>query len=65
MTGLVTLPGAFVGAVFGGLPVVEAALFQLVVLACLLAAGAVAVALWSLLLGAPARLPDDSAARTG
>ena len=32
-TGLVTLPGAFVGALFGGASPVEAAQFQLVVLA--------------------------------
>ncbi|MBC7551993.1 MAG: ABC transporter permease [Cellulomonas sp.] len=32
-TGLVTLPGAFVGAIFGGASPVEAAQFQLVVLA--------------------------------
>lgn len=34
-TGLVTLPGAFVGALFGGAGPVEAAKFQLVVLACI------------------------------
>lgn len=34
-TGLVTLPGAFVGALFGGADPVEAAQFQLVVLAAL------------------------------
>ncbi|WP_300682400.1 ABC transporter permease [Nocardioides sp.] len=33
-TGLVTLPGAFVGALFGGASPIEAAEFQLVVLAC-------------------------------
>jgi putative ABC transport system permease protein len=33
-TGLVTLPGAFVGALFGGAGPVDAAEFQLVVLAC-------------------------------
>jgi putative ABC transport system permease protein len=32
-TGLVTLPGAFVGALFGGASPIEAAQFQLVVLA--------------------------------
>ena len=32
-TGLVTLPGAFVGAIFGGASPAEAAQFQLVVLA--------------------------------
>lgn len=59
VTGIVTLPGAFVGAIFAGLPVVEAATFQVVVLASLLAAGALAVALWSLILGAPLTLPAD------
>ena len=37
-TGLVTLPGAFVGALFGGASPVEAAQFQLVVLAAVLLA---------------------------
>jgi putative ABC transport system permease protein len=41
-TGLVTLPGAFVGAVFGGLSPLEAGRFQVVVLAAILAAGAIA-----------------------
>lgn len=48
-TGLVVLPGAFVGAIFGGLSPLEAGRFQIVVLACLLAAGAitaVGVARW-------------------
>ena len=35
LTGLVTLPGAFVGALFGGASPVEAAQFQLVVLAAI------------------------------
>ena len=35
-TGLVTLPGAFVGALFGGASPVEAAQFQLVVLAAIM-----------------------------
>ncbi|GGO92737.1 ABC transporter permease [Nocardioides phosphati] len=34
-TGLVTLPGAFVGALFAGAPPGEAAQFQLVVLSCI------------------------------
>lgn len=58
-TGIVTLPGAFVGAVFAGLPVLGAAVFQVVVLASLLAAGAIAVGLWTLLLGAPRTLPES------
>ncbi|WP_207457718.1 ABC transporter permease [Herbiconiux sp. SYSU D00978] len=41
-TGLVTLPGAFVGAIFGGLSPLDAGRFQIVVLASIMAAGAVA-----------------------
>lgn len=45
-TGLVTLPGAFVGAIFGGASPLEAGRFQVVVLASIMAAGSVtAVAL--------------------
>ena len=45
-TGLVTLPGAFVGAIFGGASPFEAGLFQVVVLASIMAAGSItAVAL--------------------
>ena len=45
-TGLVTLPGAFVGAIFGGLSPLEAGRFQIVVLASIMAAGSMtAVAL--------------------
>lgn len=40
-TGLVTLPGAFVGAIFGGASPLEAGRFQIVVLAAILCAGAV------------------------
>ncbi|GEK80121.1 ABC transporter permease [Agrococcus baldri] len=40
-TGIVVLPGAFVGAVFAGLSPLEAGRFQLVVLASILAAGVV------------------------
>jgi putative ABC transport system permease protein len=50
-TGLVTLPGAFVGAIFGGLSPVEAGRFQVVVLAALLAAGSVTATLLVGLLG--------------
>lgn len=39
--GLVVLPGAFVGAIFGGLSPVDAGRFQLVVLAAIMAAGAI------------------------
>jgi putative ABC transport system permease protein len=40
-TGLVTLPGAFVGAIFGGVSPLEAGRFQIVVLASIMAAGAI------------------------
>jgi putative ABC transport system permease protein len=39
-TGLVTLPGAFVGAIFGGVSPLEAGRFQIVVLASIMCAGA-------------------------
>ncbi|WP_431278770.1 ABC transporter permease [Leifsonia poae] len=48
-TGLVTLPGAFVGAIFGGVSPLEAGRFQVVVLAGIMAAGAITaviVAAW-------------------
>jgi putative ABC transport system permease protein len=54
-SGLVTLPGAFVGAIFAGASPLEAGRFQLVVLAAILAAGppcAVAFLMWD----APHRL---------
>ena len=40
-TGLVVLPGAFVGAIFGGISPVEAGRFQIVVLATILCAGTI------------------------
>lgn len=40
-TGLVVLPGAFVGAIFGGISPLDAGRFQIVVLAAIMAAGAV------------------------
>ena len=43
-TGLVTLPGAFVGAIFGGLSPLEAGRFQIVVLAAIMCAGALTAA---------------------
>jgi putative ABC transport system permease protein len=58
-TGLVTLPGAFIGALLGGASPLEAARFQLVVLAALLAAQAVVAVLVTYLLGAPSPLPGD------
>jgi putative ABC transport system permease protein len=44
-TGLVTLPGAFVGAIFGGVSPLEAGRFQIVVLASIMAAGAITASL--------------------
>lgn len=44
-TGLVVLPGAFVGAIFGGISPLEAGRFQLVVLAGIMAAGAITASL--------------------
>lgn len=44
-TGLVTLPGAFVGAIFGGVSPLEAGRFQIVVLAAIIGAGAIVAAL--------------------
>jgi putative ABC transport system permease protein len=58
-TGVVTLPGAFVGAVFGGASPIAAAEFQLVVLAGILLTGVLAVAGVGLLLGAPETLPTE------
>ena len=40
-TGLVTLPGAFVGAIFGGVSPLEAGRFQITVLASIMAAGSI------------------------
>lgn len=54
-TGLVTLPGAFVGAIFGGVSPLEAGRFQIVVLAAIMAAGAVTAVLVTLWL-APVRV---------
>ncbi|PPF31923.1 hypothetical protein C5C94_07420 [Rathayibacter sp. AY1C3] len=55
-TGLVVLPGAFIGAVFGGLSPVAAGVFQIVVLAGLIASGSiVAVVLLTILRGAVAK----------
>ena len=56
--GLVTLPGAFVGALFGGASPLAAARFQLVVLGGLLAAETLAAVALTWLLGAPTQLPE-------
>ncbi len=57
-TGLVTLPGAFVGAIFGGVSPLEAGRFQVVVLASIMAAGAITavVVTWWL---APVKLKPE------
>lgn len=56
--GLVTLPGAFVGALIGGGDAVFAARFQIVVLVGLLCAESVAAVTVAWLIGAPATLPE-------
>ena len=64
--GLVTLPGAFVGALLGGASAVGAARFQIVVLVGLLCAESITAVALSWLLGAPRRLPDvETAAPVG
>lgn len=50
-TGLVVLPGSFVGAIFGGVSPMEAGRFQIVVLAGALAAGAITSVGITMLLG--------------
>ena len=44
-TGLVTLPGSFVGAIFGGVSPLQAGRFQIVVLAAVMAAGSLTAVL--------------------
>ena len=56
--GLVTLPGAFVGALLGGASAIGAARFQLAVLVGLLAAEAITATVVVRRLGAPAVLPE-------
>ncbi|GAA2228610.1 ABC transporter permease [Herbiconiux moechotypicola] len=63
-TGIVTLPGAFVGAVFAGASPLEAAQFQVIVLSCILLAAAIAVTLVSAAFGAPATLRTPASAAT-
>jgi putative ABC transport system permease protein len=59
--GLVTLPGAFVGALIGGAGAVGAARFQLVVLVALMCAQSITAVVLAWLLGAPATLPPVDA----
>lgn len=56
-TGLVTLPGAFVGALFAGLSPVAAGVFQVVVLATILLAQAITSTVFSALVGRDRQLP--------
>jgi putative ABC transport system permease protein len=56
-TGIVTLPGAFVGAMFAGASPLDAAQFQLIVLASILLASAIAITLLASVFGAPKTLP--------
>ena len=56
-TGIVVLPGAFVGAIFGGASPLEAGRFQLIVLASVLAAGAITATVLVRLVGSVARKP--------
>lgn len=60
-TGLVTLPGAFVGAIFGGISPLSAGVFQVVVLASIMAAGAITAVVIVLFL-APLRVKPVPAA---
>jgi putative ABC transport system permease protein len=59
--GLVTLPGAFVGALLGGASAIGAARFQIVVLVGLLAAESIVAVSLAWLLGAPTTLPEPIA----
>lgn len=56
-TGVVTLPGAFVGAIFGGVSPLEAGRFQIVVLAAVLACGAITSVVTARLLAPVSRKP--------
>ncbi len=57
-TGLVTLPGAFVGAIFGGVSPLEAGRFQIVVLASVMAAGSITATLLARFLAPVAVRPE-------
>ena len=61
--GLVTLPGAFIGALLGGASAATAARFQVVVLVGLLCAESITAVLLAWLLGAPQVLPELEAQR--
>jgi putative ABC transport system permease protein len=59
-TGIVVLPGAFVGAVFAGASPLEAGRFQLIVLASILAAGAITAVLVARSTGTVRQRPADA-----
>ena len=59
-TGIVVLPGAFVGAIFAGASPFEAGRFQLVVLAGILAAGALTATTLLRMTGAAATRPEGA-----
>jgi putative ABC transport system permease protein len=61
-TGIVVLPGAFVGAIFGGASPLEAGRFQLVVLAGILAAGSLTAVTLLRMTGGVAQRPSESPA---
>jgi len=58
MTGFVTLPGAFVGALMGGASPLEAGRFQLVTLVCIVTAETIAAVLLMRFLGRARTLPE-------
>nr|WP_162849198.1 ABC transporter permease [Subtercola vilae] len=58
-TGIVVLPGAFVGAIFGGSSPLEAGRFQIVVLAGILAGATITATLLVRLIGSVAQRPDE------
>ena len=62
-TGIVVLPGAFVGAVFAGASPLEAGRFQLVVLAGILAAGVLTASVLTRFIGAVGVRPVPAEAR--
>ena len=62
VTGLVTLPGAFVGSLFAGANPVDAGLFQLVVIVGINFSGAIVAVIVTEALGAPTRIPMSDVA---
>ena len=60
-TGIVVLPGAFVGAIFAGASPLEAGRFQVVVLACILSAGVLTSVALTRLGGSIAQRPSEAA----